>query len=75
MSNAVRNQTKEDPQAETWIAEVLPRSAAISLVRASELAKELPEGSLARAQVVRDAEKKTKAEFPQFFRDENRHGK
>lgn len=73
MSDGAENQPQKE--AESWIASVLPRSAALSLFRASQLAKELPEGSLARAQVVRDAEKKTKAEFPQFFRDENRHGK
>ena len=73
MSNAVRNQTKEDPQAETWIAEVLPRSATISLVRASELARTLPVGSLARAQAIRNAEKKAKAEYPELFRHDDCH--
>ena len=71
MSNAVRNQTKEDPQAETWIAEVLPRDAALSLVRAARLAKTLPVGSLARAQAIRNAEKKAKTEYPQCFRHDD----
>lgn len=73
MSNAVRNQTKEDPQAETWIAEVLPRATALSLVRAAELARELPIGSLARAQAIRNAEKKARNECPNAFRDDDCH--
>ena len=73
MSDGAENQTQKE--AESCIASVLPRSAALSLLRASQLAKELPEGSLARAQVIRDAEKKTKAEFPHFFRHEDSHGK
>ena len=71
MSDAAENQTQEDSQTQGWIAEVLPRSAAISLVRASELARTLPIGSLARAQAIRNAEKKAKGEFPQFFRHDD----
>ena len=74
MSDGAKNKTQEDTQAETWIAEVLPRSAALALVRASELARGLPVGSLARAQVIRDAEKKAKAECPDAFRTEDGHG-
>lgn len=64
---------KEDTQAETWIAEVLPRATALSLVRASELARELPVGSLARAKVIRNAEKKARNECPNAFRDDDCH--
>ena len=70
-----REEKKEASEAETWIAEVLPRATALSLVRASELARELPVGSLARAQVIRNAEKKAKAECPNAFRDDDRYGK
>ena len=64
---------KEDTKAQAWIAEVLPRSAALALVRASELARGLPVGSLARAQVIRNAEKKAKSECPHAFRDDYGH--
>lgn len=70
MSNATEK-TQENTEAEVWIAEVLPRSAAISLVRASELARTLPIGSLARAQAIRNAEKKAKTEYPQYFRHDD----
>lgn len=66
---------KEDTKAQAWIAEVLPRSAALALVRASELARGLPVGSLARAQVIRNAEKKAKSECPHAFRDDYGHSK
>ena len=72
MSNAAENE-KEDTKAQAWIAEVLPRSAALALVRASELARGLPVGSLARAQVIRNAEKKAKSECPHAFRDDYGH--
>lgn len=75
MSDAAETQTKEDDsQAEDWIAAVLPREAAVSLVRAARLAKTLPVGSLARAQVIRNAEKKAKAECPNAFRNEDSYG-
>ena len=73
MSDAAENKTEKDSQAQSWIAEVLPRSAALALVRASELARTLPVGSLARAQAIRNAEKKAKTEFPQFFRHDDSH--
>lgn len=73
MSDAVRNKAKEDSPAETWIAEVLPRPTALSLVLASEVARTLPLGSLARAQVIRNAEKKAKAEYPGLFRHDDCH--
>lgn len=72
MSDAAENE-KEDTKAQAWIAEVLPRSAALALVRASELARGLPVGSLARAKVIRDAEKKAKSECPHAFRDDYGH--
>ena len=62
---------KEDTQAETWIATLLPRGTALALVLASEVARQLPVGSLARAQVIRNAEKKAKAECPNAFRDDD----
>ena len=65
---------KEDTQAETWIAEVLPRATALSLVRAAQLARTLPVASLARAQAIRNAEKKAKAECPNAFRDDCSYG-
>ena len=64
---------KEDTQAETWIATLLPRGTALSLVLASEVARQLPVGSLARAKVIRDAEKKAKGECPHAFRDDYGH--
>ena len=72
MSNAAENE-KEDTKAQAWIAEVLPRSTALALVRASELARGFPVGSLARAKVIRDAEKKAKSECPHAFRDDYGH--
>lgn len=73
MSYGTENKTQEDTKAETWISEVLPRPTALALVRASELARELPVGSLSRAQVIRNAEKKAKAECPNAFRDDDGH--
>lgn len=73
MSNATEK-TQENTEAETWIAEVLPRATALSLVRAAELARELPIGSLARAKVIRDAEKKARNECPNAFRDDCGYG-
>lgn len=72
MSNATKK-TQENAEAETWIAEVLPRPTALSLVLASEVARTLPLGSLARAQVIRNAEKKAKAEHPKLFRHDDCH--
>ena len=72
MSNAAENE-KEDTKAQAWIATVLPRSTALALVRASQLARGLPENSLARAKVIRDAEKKAKGECPHAFRDDYGH--
>lgn len=72
MSNATEK-TQENTEAETWIAEVLPRATALALVRAAELARELPIGSLARAKVIRDAEKKARNECPNAFRDDDGH--
>lgn len=69
-----RGEKEEAPESETWIAEVLPRATALALVRASELARELPIGSLARAKVIRDAEKKTRIECPSAFRDDCGYG-
>ena len=40
----------------------------------SEVARQLPVGSLARAQVIRNAEKKAKAECPNAFRNEDSYG-
>ena len=70
MSNATEK-TQENTEAEVWIAEVLPRDAALSLVRAARLAKTLQVGSLARAQAIRNAEKKAKTEYPQCFRHDD----
>lgn len=76
MSDAAETQTKEDDsQAEDWIAAVLPRETALSLVRAARLARTLPIGSLARAQAIRNAEKKAKSEYPRLFRDDDSYGK
>ena len=75
MSDAAENQTQEDGQAEDWIAELLPRETALSLVRAARLARTLPIGSLARAQAIRNAEKKAKSQYPQFFRNDDSYGK
>ena len=66
--------TQENTKTSPWIAALLPRGTALSLVRASELAKELPANSLARAQVIRDTEKKAKAQCPNAFRNEDGHG-
>ena len=74
MSNATEK-TQENTEAETWIAEVLPRDAALSLVRAARLARTLPVSSLARAQAIRNAEKKAKSEYPRLFRDDDSYGK
>ena len=74
MSDGTKNQTQEDTQAETWIATLLPRGTALALVLASEVARQLPVGSLARAQVIRNAEKKAKAECPNAFRNEDSYG-
>lgn len=73
MSDAAENQTEKDPKAEEWIAAVLPRETALSLVRAARLARTLPVGSLARAQAIRNAEKKAKAEYPELFRHDDCH--
>ncbi len=73
MSDAAENEKEKDQEASAWIAEVLPRSTALALVRASELARGLPVGSLARAKVIRDAEKKAKGECPHAFRDDYGH--
>lgn len=67
--------TQENTKTSPWIAEVLPRATALSLVRAAELARELPVGSLARAKVIRNAEKKARNECPNAFRDDDYHGK
>lgn len=72
MSNATKK-TQENTEAEVWIAEVLPRATALALARAAELARELPIGSLARAKVIRDAEKKARIECPSAFRDDDGH--
>lgn len=69
MEDDEKNEKDQTPK--TWIAEVLPRATAVSLVRASELARTLPVGSLARAQAIRNAEKKAKAECPNAFRDDD----
>lgn len=73
MSDGTKNKTQEDTKAETWIATLLPRGTALSLVLASEVARQLPVGSLARAQVIRNAEKKAKAECPNAFRHDDGH--
>lgn len=73
MSDAAENE-KEDQEAEAWIAEVLPRATALALARAAEVARGLPVGSLARAKVIRDAEKKARIECPSAFRDDCSHG-
>ena len=65
--------TQENTKTSPWIAEVLPRATALSLVRAAEVARELPLGSLARAKVIRDAEKKAKAECANAFRHDDGH--
>ena len=70
-----REEKKEASEAETWIAEVLPRPTALALVRAARLARTLPIGSLARAQAIRNAEKKAKSEYPRLFRDDDCYGK
>ena len=75
MSDAAETQTKEDSQAETWVSTLLPREAALSLVRAARLARTLPVSSLARAQAIRNAEKKAKSEYPRLFRDDDCYGK
>lgn len=69
-----REEKKEASEAETWIATLLPRGTALALVLASEVARQLPVGSLARAQVIRNAEKKAKAECPNAFRNEDSYG-
>ena len=61
------NEKKE----ELGIARLLPDYLAMALSRASELARKLPLGSVARAKVIRDAEKKAKIECPQAFRDDD----
>lgn len=69
-----REEKKEASEAETWIAEVLPRATALALARAAEVARGLPVGSLARAKVIRDAEKKARIECPSAFRDDCGYG-
>ena len=61
------NEKKE----ELGIARLLPDYLAMALSRAAELARKLPLGSVARARVIRDAEKKAKIECPQAFRDDD----
>lgn len=68
-----REEKEETPESEAWIAEVLPRATALALARAAEVARGLPVGSLARAKVIRDAEKKAKGECPHAFRDDYGH--
>ena len=68
-----REEKEETPESEAWIAEVLPRATALALARAAEVARGLPVGSLARAQVIRNAEKKAKSECPYAFRDDYGH--
>lgn len=57
-----------DGRAAVGISQFLPYPAAAALVRAARQARQLPEGSTARALVVRDAVRKVRAEFPRFFR-------
>ena len=59
---------EKDTTAEAWVSTLLPRDAALSLVRAARLAKTLPVDSLVRAQTIRDAEKKVRALYPEAFR-------
>lgn len=73
MSEEHDENTEEVQTPTAWIAEVLPRATALSLVLASEVARTLPLGSLARAQVIRNAEKKAKAEHPELFRHDDCH--
>ena len=73
MEDDEKNEKDQTPKA--WIAAVLPREAALSLVRAARLARTLPIGSLARAQAIRNAEKKAKSEYPRLFRDDDSYGK
>ena len=76
MSDAAENQSQqEDTQAETWVSTLLPREAALSLVRAARLARTLQVSSLARAQAIRNAEKKAKSQYPRLFRDDDCYGK
>ena len=76
MSDAAENQSQqEDTQAETWVSTLLPREAVLSLVRAARLARTLQVSSLARAQAIRNAEKKAKSQYPQFFRNDDSYGK
>ena len=51
----------------------LPKLAALTLVRAAEHARTLPDGSLARAKVVSEAIRKVKAAHGAYFvqRDDN----
>lgn len=75
MSEEHDENTEEVQTHTAWIAEVLPRATALALARAAELARELPIGSLARAKVIRDAEKKARIECPSAFRDDDGYGK
>lgn len=53
---------------ESFVAEILPPEAVRVLADAARKARELPEDSLQRAQVIRDAVKKVQSRWPRAFR-------
>lgn len=57
-----------DENQKPYIAELLPRPAALALSRAAELAATLPVESVARKLAIQRAIEKVRAEYPEYFR-------
>lgn len=61
-----------DENQKTYIAELLPRPAALALSRAAELAADLPIESVARKLAIQRVIEKVRAEYPEYFRHDAR---
>ena len=59
---------EELKEGETFVAGILPPEAVRVLIEAARKAKTLPEESLERAKVIRDAIKKIQFSYPRHFR-------
>lgn len=57
-----------DENQKNYIAELLPRPAALALSRAAELAATLPVESVARKLAIQRTIDKVRAEYPEYFR-------
>ncbi|WP_205049771.1 hypothetical protein [Parasutterella secunda] len=57
-----------DENQKLYIAELLPRPAALALSRAAELAATLPVESVARKLAIQRTVDKVRAEYPEYFR-------